>query len=208
MTVEAIDFEVAELRIRVPEVQRVVDAAQAKVDAADRKRVTLAYDVHVRGQTAKQAKLERAAADFDAALREGGDARRALQQLDTKFSELATQRQEANQRAYGAELQKVSADLRSLGEELDQMLAVAASEMQKYLDLAVRAANLRKKLGLGPLETPKGMGADIVLRHFSPILHPRFEYPYPGRRDRLSFQTLGETYGQVPNTGSQGEAQS
>ena len=207
MTVEAIDVEVAELRARLPDVERVADAAQAKVDAADRTRVVLAYDVHVRGDTAKQAKLERAATDFDAALREGGDARRALQQLDVRFGELATQRQEAEQRAYGADLQNVSADLQSLGKDLDHLLAAAAQRMQSYVYLGLRAANLRKKVGLGPLDTPKGMGANIVLRHFSPILHPRLEHPYSGRRELLSFQTLGETYGRLPNAPKEGETQ-
>ena len=34
MNVEAIDFEVAELRARLPDVERVVNAAQGKADAA------------------------------------------------------------------------------------------------------------------------------------------------------------------------------
>ena len=179
-------------------VQRVVDAAQGKADAADRTRVTLAYDVHVRGDTAKQAKLERAAADYDAALREAGDAQRALQKLDIRFGELATQRQEAEQHSREVELEKVSTGLGEVGKKLDHMLSAATLEMQTYIDLALRAANIRKQLGLGPLDTPKGMGANIVLRHFSPILHPRLEHPYSGRRELLSFQTLGETYGRLP----------
>ena len=196
MTVEAINQQVSELRVRLPKVEAAHGAAQQMVEEADGRRVRLAYELHVMNNQAVNPELERTVVDYDSALRVARDTEIAVNQIHARFRELETEREEAQRGEHEAELRQVSAHLRASGRRLDAALETATVELGGYLELSYRGLNLLRKLKGALPATPKAIAAHVLATRFAPLLHPVLDLPRLGNHpDLTTFEAVGRIMG-------------
>jgi len=197
--VEAVDASIAELRSRLPEIEEARRAAEADATTKRKMYESLLEARYIGDDDVDDAVVAQAYDEHQAAQRLQDEAGIALNRILGRLRELEDYRAEAERADAEAALLTQSEEFEAIGAELDRALAAAAKKMEPFIELSLRAMNLRRRAGLSSGErTPKSMAVDAVHAYFAWALTPAIELPRNRNVEQLGFSSIARSLSSVP----------